>query len=345
VTLPKLKTHKFKKAIEEFYSGAFIPYDFSYPLNRIARDTLYSIEKEIEIIQSDFTESIKGVNVHAFFCNRDNYNARCTVEDNEDFIVVHKGCISVTYEILCRMFSFDNLNIIREKIQIENQTQFSYKEIIKKEFHLFNELEDKSSQFIIEETSINCLRFLFHHELAHLWNGHTGRQKKKGKNEISEIKSSTEDLSNEEILKSFSMEIDADNKSTHWLIAFQKMAVISETGKIFFFKEINSFPYLLILNKIIFSIYVSLRILCFVEKFQPQKPPKSISSKFRLSWAMGDCVNNLTFMSNIDDSLIHFLVKDISTRAEKAFATQLEMNISIYLISISSRNLNYPEDQ
>lgn len=318
--------------VQNRYGGVFTPYDFHFPINRIARDTIKFFEFDVGIILSQFKDyDIKGVNLNYFFSKRNTFNARCTTSGGIDFIVVHYACIPIFYTIIGRMLSFDKLALISEQPPEFVGSIFAENSIVSEklfgnfkpeEIPNFSEAESRP-QWIIEGITIQALRFFFHHELAHLWNGHLDRlRRSQGAQEFTENYSIND---SQKLYQNLSLEIDADARAVYWLTGIVGTSISSDSGKKFYYRYVGNLPVKCEIYKVILAIYVLIRIKCsFMNN-------SGDYMRHRIVWAMGYAFRHISRNTNLDYDLCRRMLKDIMIRGEKAFcAAQKCEDIGIF---------------
>jgi hypothetical protein len=278
--------------------------------NRITKE----FTAEIDFILSEFEkENIKGVNVKTQFINDIGFNAFCTISDGIDYIGINVGCVVYLHEIIGRIVASDNFYCIGESAGIVNRTVHLWPELIEHsnifDYQLFD-AEDSATNISIFHMLNQATRFLLHHELAHIWNGHHNLRVALSKDSKSIIDEMGQNAS-------FMLELDADHRAIHWLILMATQTMIFDEKR---YMQPDR-DYLLFLTAS--AIYISLRTLLYLREYHKKTYSSHITHptpEDRLGWAMENFYGMIVFHTNFPVEAAMRIVSEAIRRSEAGFS-------------------------
>lgn len=287
--------------IELRHGGRFNPVNNNDPVQRVMSRCIEHFRGEIEIILNQFEgKPIIGVDkLEYFFSKSGQFNAACAKGNDRDFIIINRGSIDILLDLFRRVLASDKLSMDIRELPGDDKGL------------------DYSGIHTDEDLTVHAVRFLFHHELAHIWNGHLNR-KYYSDESLDDRPNSRQ--SDKDILDDFCLELDADQRATHWLITTATMPVYSVGRRAFIPKYIGHLPTKFMLYRTIIAIYMALRYCIYLEILKWSTHSEHPDSRYRLAWAMQSIMVEIGLGSNFGAAQLFGMMFDAASRCETAFS-------------------------
>lgn len=279
---------------------AFCDFDDG-PIGKVSKLVLDLFKLDIELIIQEFELlEIDGLNIYPFIVDRRDFFASSKLIDGVDIASISIGSILSLYELIGRIIHNDRFFIRNSNFSINNRTSVFYPQDVP--YISISNFEDFSTDEYghlgLIYMTIQSSKFLLHHELAHIWNGHLGRK-----------------LSNQQLAdnkeNSHMLELDADSQAIRGIIKSVFKTGIRYDGMMFF--PINQ------KRKLYLSIcatYLAVRYTAFLKPNETKIHP---SAKYRLAWLMEYWMWYLVHDTNLNKKTAIIVISDAITRVENSF--------------------------
>jgi len=292
------------------------PFDIDHNgniIHRLSHLALDQFRSDVDVILNQFdAQAIQGINITPTFLETIKFNARCSTNKGRDIVAVNIGSVVFLYEIIGRLMSIDKFFCMGTNFSIGERYVHLWPDLLyETDIRTYDEFEVNipQAEFCLNFMVSQGIRFSFHHELAHIWNGHCGLTSDLKDKQSSIIKEFGQSAS-------FMLELDADRRAVHWLKAITTMPFTYPDGTNF--QRVDK-KYEMFLT--VSSVYICLRANHYlnggVERDNNSSHPYP---EDRLSWAMEDFFKDLIYKSNYSYTIAAKVIREAVTRSEKCFS-------------------------
>ena len=284
-------------------------------LNRIVSE----IDIDVSLILQDFANrSIRGLDLKFGFLNGDKFQCKSGILQDTDFVAVNIGYYCTVREMIGRMLEKRGCHLLSEKSLYQKCPSSWYEP--RAIDHLLTEhdrfMSNNNEIVALDNLVLHSCRFAFHHEMAHLWNGHL--------NFKATLAGGVENLAPmgipiNQIYQAF--ELDADARATSATIRVLAAGIMGSSYNRYFFSV--SLSGLCCEYKLYFSaflIYTSMRMMVYedIGKFS-QSASSHPPSKHRMVWVTEMIMQNYSLFTNQSDFKMKQILFNAVQQAESAF--------------------------
>ena len=297
-----MKTYQLDTPLTDFdefarlYDGRYNPLIDGSPSDYLLHSIQESVEQEVrEVILPQFDPaSIKGINVQFGFLYKDRPQAHVKTIGQTDCIGIELGFYSVMFDLMGRIFADSGCNIFPDGAvalasTIQNWSISNRPAVV--DSHDSFVFSDSATQNHLEYLLLHSHRFLFHHEMAHVWNGHLALLES---NQLEEV---ARKIENSTDLLRHCFELDADARAVHQTMNLITPCIYNDNRRFYASFGLDNSPIERSIYQGVFVIYLTMRLLAFLSKTKDpgQTHPSALH---RLTWAVELLFTNLTHKSN-----------------------------------------------
>ena len=297
------------------YGGWYRPSKDGSPADRFLGFIQESIQREVkeDILPQFDNAEIEGINVQFGFLCSENPQAHVSCVDKTDCVGITVGFYHVLRDLVARIFSHDHCYLVGNKINYEPADETwslntTFPEMVENHARVGGRPDDL---VMLETMAYQGCRFIFHHEMCHVWNGHIRLSRAKLEEVSNDTGISVRDFQHV-------LELDADARAVHQTMNLIAKYIAIDRNKYYFSFDESGIDVERNVSFGVFLVYLSMRLLIYIsgkDTFGPTHP----NPVHRMIWVIEELLRSVTYKTNISNPKLNYFIFNAVTLCETHF--------------------------